>query len=159
MTERVDRLIIHAHLLTMAGDGVGYVADGAVAVQETRIVAVGSTADLVDRYHAPDTIDAADSLVMPGLVDAHMHTPWAVVRGVAQDVGHWMQRALAPYARHLTGAASLAGTRLNVLEALKAGTTLIGRILFLAVYTLCYHDNKLVKKRTGRKDETTYART
>jgi 5-methylthioadenosine/S-adenosylhomocysteine deaminase len=63
---------------------------------------------------------------MPGLVDAHMHTPWAVVRGVAQDVGQWMQRALAPYARHITDAASLAGTRLNVLEALKAGSTTFG---------------------------------
>jgi 5-methylthioadenosine/S-adenosylhomocysteine deaminase len=42
---------------------------------------------------------------------------------VAQDVAHWMQRALAPYSRHITPPASLAGTRLNVLEALKAGTT------------------------------------
>lgn len=126
MTEQVDRLIIHAHLLTMAGEGVGYIADGAVAVQGTRIAAVGSTADLLQHYTADEIIDATDMLVMPGLVDAHMHTPWAVVRGVAQDVGHWMQRALAPYARHITDAASLAGTRLNVLEALKAGTTTFG---------------------------------
>jgi 5-methylthioadenosine/S-adenosylhomocysteine deaminase len=34
-----------------------------------------------------------------------------------------MQRALAPYSRHLTPEASLAGAKLNVLEALKAGTT------------------------------------
>jgi 5-methylthioadenosine/S-adenosylhomocysteine deaminase len=34
-----------------------------------------------------------------------------------------MQRALAPYSRHITPEAALAGTRLNVLEALKAGTT------------------------------------
>jgi 5-methylthioadenosine/S-adenosylhomocysteine deaminase len=52
-----------------------------------------------------------------------MHTPLAIVRGVAQDVTHWMQRALSPYSRHITPAAALAGTRLNVLEALKAGTT------------------------------------
>ncbi len=52
-----------------------------------------------------------------------MHTPLAIVRGVAQDVGHWMQKALAPYSRHITPPASLAGSQLNVLEALKAGTT------------------------------------
>jgi 5-methylthioadenosine/S-adenosylhomocysteine deaminase len=34
-----------------------------------------------------------------------------------------MQRALAPYSRHITPEAALAGSRLNVLEALKAGTT------------------------------------
>jgi 5-methylthioadenosine/S-adenosylhomocysteine deaminase len=55
-----------------------------------------------------------------------MHTPLAIIRGVAQDVAHWMQRALAPYARHITPQASLAGARLNVLEALKAGTTTMG---------------------------------
>ena len=34
-----------------------------------------------------------------------------------------MQKALAPYSRHLTPEAALAGAKLNVLEALKAGTT------------------------------------
>ena len=68
-------------------------------------------------------MDAADCAVLPGLIDAHMHTPWAIVRGVAQDVAHWMQRRWLPILRHLTPEAALAGTRLNVLEALKAGTT------------------------------------
>jgi 5-methylthioadenosine/S-adenosylhomocysteine deaminase len=37
-----------------------------------------------------------------------------------------MQKALAPYSRHITSSAALAGTRLNALEALKAGTTTHG---------------------------------
>ena len=123
MHENADKLIVHAHLFTMQGDGVGYVADGAVAVRGDRIAAVGPTADLAARYRASETIDATDCAVLPGLIDAHMHTPLAIVRGVAQDVAHWMQRALAPYSRHITPEAALAGTRLNVLEALKAGTT------------------------------------
>jgi 5-methylthioadenosine/S-adenosylhomocysteine deaminase len=123
MAEDVDILITHAHLFTMRGDGVGYVSDGAVAVQGRRIAAVGSTAELTARSCARETIDAEGCAVLPGLIDAHMHTPLAVVRGVAQDVAHWMQRALAPYSRHLTAEAALAGSRLNVLEALRAGTT------------------------------------
>ena len=123
MAEQIDTLILHAHLFTMQGQGVGYVADGAVAIQGDQIAAVGPTADLTARYQAAETVDASDCAVLPGLVDAHMHTPLAIVRGVAQDVAHWMQQALAPYSRHLTAEASLAGTRLNVLEALKAGTT------------------------------------
>jgi 5-methylthioadenosine/S-adenosylhomocysteine deaminase len=123
MTEHIDTLITHAHLFTLQGEGVGYVADGAVAVRGSRIAAVGPTAELTARFRPAETIDASGCAVLPGLIDAHMHTPWAIVRGVAQDVTHWMQRALAPYTRHLTPAAALAGTRLNVLEALKAGTT------------------------------------
>jgi 5-methylthioadenosine/S-adenosylhomocysteine deaminase len=123
MAEQADVLISHAHLFTMEGQGVGYVADGAVVVQGNRIAAVGPTAEMATRFQAAETIDATGCAVLPGLIDAHMHTPLAIVRGVAQDVAHWMQRALAPYSRHLTPTAALAGTRLNVLEALKAGTT------------------------------------
>ena len=125
MAEAVDSLLIHAHLFTMQGDGVGYIADGAVAIRGNRIVAVGPTREL-QALQAAHTIDATDCAVLPGLIDAHMHTPWAVARGVAQDVMNWMQKALSPYARHLSRFASLAGTRLNVVEALKTGTTTFG---------------------------------
>jgi 5-methylthioadenosine/S-adenosylhomocysteine deaminase len=123
MPEQADALITHAHLFTMKGQGVGYIGDGAVAVQGDRLAAVGPTAELAARFQAAETIDASGCAMLPGLIDAHIHTPLAIVRGVAQDVAHWMQRALAPYSRHLTPEAALAGTRLNVLEALVAGTT------------------------------------
>jgi 5-methylthioadenosine/S-adenosylhomocysteine deaminase len=126
MSEFADSLLTHAHLFTMRGQGVGYIPDGAVAVRGSRIVAVGPTAELTARFQAQEVIEATDCALLPGLIDAHMHTSLAIVRGVAQDVAHWMQAALAPYARHITPAAALAGTRLNVLEALKAGTTTHG---------------------------------
>ncbi len=124
--ENVDVLITHAHTFTMQGEGVGYVADGALAVSGSRITAVGPTADLATRFRVGETIDASDCAVLPGLIDAHMHTRWAIARGVAQDVSNWMQKALAPYSRHVTPDAALAGVRLNVVEALKAGTTTFG---------------------------------
>ncbi|MEZ4870395.1 MAG: amidohydrolase family protein [Caldilineaceae bacterium] len=126
MHEIADTLITHAHLFTMQGTGVGYIADGAVAIRGDKIVAVGPTPELGARVQATEVIDAQGQAVLPGLVDAHMHTPLAIVRGVAQDVAHWMQKALAPYSRHLTPEAALAGVKLNVLEALKAGTTTMG---------------------------------
>jgi 5-methylthioadenosine/S-adenosylhomocysteine deaminase len=123
MSEYVDTLVNHAHLFTMQGVGVGYIADGAVGVRGSRIVAVGPTSELNTRFNAGQVMDASNCAVLPGLIDAHIHTPDAIVRGVAQDVRHWMQKALAPYMRHVTPAAALAGVKLNVLEALKAGTT------------------------------------
>ena len=45
MPEHADTLITYAHLFTMQGEGVGYIADGAVAVQEGRIAGVGTTDD------------------------------------------------------------------------------------------------------------------
>ncbi len=123
MARRADYLVVHAHLFTMEGTGVGYLADGAVAVRGDRIAEVGPTSRLRSEFDADGILDACGCAVLPGLIDAHMHTPLAIVRGVAQDVAHWMQKALAPYSRHINPAAALAGTRLNMVEALKAGTT------------------------------------
>ena len=124
--QQVDKLLVHAHLFTMQGQGVGYVADGAVAVAGSLIVGVGPTSLLRNRFAPAETIDATGCAVLPGFIDAHMHTPLAIVRGVAQDVANWMQKALAPYTRHLTPEAMVAGTRLNILEGLRSGTTTFG---------------------------------
>ncbi|MEM8858243.1 MAG: amidohydrolase family protein [Chloroflexota bacterium] len=126
-----DLLFINVHLLTMEGGGVGYIKNGAIALEHGRISAVGTTAELSETISALETIDGQNKLcVMPGLIDAHMHTPYAVVRGVAQDIWNWMQAGLAPYAKHMDPQASLAGTRINLVEGIKAGTTLFGDYSF-----------------------------
>ena len=130
MTEHIDTLISRAHLFTMQGDGVGYVADGAIAIQAGKIVAVGPTAELQNQVEATKIIDATDCAMLPGLVDGHMHTTLSLLRGVAQDAANWMQQALAPYSRHLNDEDAAAATRLNAVEALKAGTTTL-RIAFI----------------------------
>jgi len=126
MAEPVDTLFVHAHLFTMEGKGVGYQADGAVAVRGNRIVDTGSTALLEKRYDPAERIDAMNHALLPGLIDAHMHTCRAIVRGVAQDVAHSTQKEVSPYLRHLYRDAALAGTWLALLEALKSGTTTLG---------------------------------
>ena len=75
MTETIDTLVTHAHLFSMQGQGVGYIHDGAVAIYQGRIVAIGSTSDLEARFQITETIDASGCAVLPGLIDAHMHTP------------------------------------------------------------------------------------
>jgi 5-methylthioadenosine/S-adenosylhomocysteine deaminase len=126
MPQNADLLVLHAHLLTMQGNGVGYVRDGAVAVRGDTIVDVGPSAELSQRYQAAESLDATGCAVLPGLVDVHMHTVYAIVRGVAQDVSNWMQKGLAPFARHMNEDSARAGTRLNIIEAMQAGTTTMG---------------------------------
>ncbi|MCB0014037.1 MAG: amidohydrolase family protein [Anaerolineales bacterium] len=128
--QAVDILVVHGHLFTMQGEGVGYISDGALAIQGNRIVATGGTAEITGRYRATTIFDASNKAVLPGFIDAHMHTPLAIVRGVAQDVWNWMQAGLAPYSRHLTPHGMRAGTRLNIVEALRAGTTTFGDYAF-----------------------------
>ncbi|MFW6097101.1 MAG: imidazolonepropionase [Chloroflexota bacterium] len=81
-------LLLHsaAQLCTVPGPGpqrgarlgtLGIIADGAVAVNEGRIVGVGPSSDLRGRYEARANIDAGGSCVLPGFVDPHTHLPWA----------------------------------------------------------------------------------
>ncbi|MBA4444526.1 amidohydrolase family protein [Cylindrospermopsis raciborskii CS-506_D] len=124
--KQVDTLLIHAHLFTMQGNGLGYIADGAIAVQGSQIVAVDSTEALLSHFEGNKTINAINCAVLPGLIDAHIHTTCAILRGVAQDVTNWLMDATIPYALQMTPAVNIAGTRLSVLEGLKAGTTTFG---------------------------------
>jgi imidazolonepropionase len=85
MKSPADLLVVHAaELLTMSagadgplrGDTLrapGVVADGAVAVVGDKIAAVGTSAEILGRYSAKRTIDAAGRVVMPGFVDPHTH--------------------------------------------------------------------------------------
>jgi len=53
---------------------VGMIKDGAVAVQDGKIMAVGKTAVIQAHFHANQTIDATGKAVCPGFVDPHTHT-------------------------------------------------------------------------------------
>lgn len=116
-------IIHHATVMTMEGPGVGMLTEAAVAIKENQIVAVGKTEDVLRDYQAHTYIDGKNKLVMPGLIDAHIHTGISIVRGVAQDMSNWMHQGIWPYMKHMTQEDALAGSLMNIVEGLKAGTT------------------------------------
>ena len=75
---------------------------------------------------APLTIDAADGIVMPGLVNAHTHLPMALFRGIADDLPlmDWLNEHIFPAeARFIRPETVRWGTLLACAEMLLAGTT------------------------------------
>ncbi len=56
---------------------VGLISDGAVAVTDGQIVAVGSTSDVRAEHSAREMVDASGKVVCPGLVDPHTHVVYA----------------------------------------------------------------------------------
>lgn len=123
--QRLDYLFVHAYLLTMQGSGTGFINDGAVGILGNRIEAVGESEDLLSRYHADRVVDASGKVIMPGLIDAHIHSGDALMRGVSQDIANWMQEGIWPYAQVLRRniGAVLKGSLMNIVEGIKAGTT------------------------------------
>ncbi|MGH7320349.1 MAG: amidohydrolase family protein [Candidatus Rokuibacteriota bacterium] len=104
-------------------------ADGAVAVRGSRIVEVGRTPDLRARYSADRVIDASDLVMMPGLVDAHVHiTAEHLARSVAPDDAgpRWTMEWAVPLYAATTPEEEHAGALLSCLEMIKNGTTTFG---------------------------------
>lgn len=124
MGNRLDVLFLHAIVITMQGNGVGIIEDGAVGVKGTRIAFVGRSEE-ASGYTAERLIHAAGKVLMPGLIDAHIHSGDGLIRGVAQDLNHWMQHGIWPFEEVLRQDedAVLKGSLMNIMEALKAGTT------------------------------------
>lgn len=83
----VDLLILNAsQLITCAGPAprrgaamrdVHIIPNGAVAIDQERIVAVGTTEELQVGFNARHMFDAENHTVCPGFVDAHTHVVYA----------------------------------------------------------------------------------
>jgi imidazolonepropionase len=100
-----DLVIVHAAALCRVADRGGprrgalqdeldLIADGAVAVADGRILAVGTTAEVLAACDTSDAevVDASGRTVLPGLVEAHSHPVFA-------DSRRYLE-----YARKLAGA-------------------------------------------------------
>ncbi len=81
---KTDLLIINAkELLTLTGSDnprtgsemneLGIINNGAIAVKDEKIIAVGTTEEITADFQTEKIIDASDKVVMPGFVDPHTH--------------------------------------------------------------------------------------
>ncbi len=59
---------------------------GYVIIENDRITEVGVVSDLASNRSFDETIDFSGKLLMPGLVNAHTHTPMTLFRGLAEGV-------------------------------------------------------------------------
>jgi 5-methylthioadenosine/S-adenosylhomocysteine deaminase len=100
---------------------------GALAIEGGAIVAVNDPASIKAEFTARDTIDAAGSVVLPGLINTHTHAPMVMYRGLADDLAlmEWLQKYIFPAeAKTVTASFVRTGTRLAALEMIQGGTTL-----------------------------------
>ncbi len=82
---QADWILAHATVITMDAAST-VLPDGAVAVQGDRLLAVGTSAEVLRQYTAPNVLDCSGRVVLPGLVNAHTHVPMTLLRGLADDL-------------------------------------------------------------------------
>jgi 5-methylthioadenosine/S-adenosylhomocysteine deaminase len=117
-----DLLVAGGLVLTPSG----WLADGAVAIAGTRILAVGPAAEVAAAWAPTRRLPARDRMVIPGLVNVHNHTPLMVTRGMVEDLGYApMYTPGIPQGHMLSAEETYLLSRLGALELLRAGSTTV----------------------------------
>ena len=95
---------------------------GVIDIEDSKIVWVGN---LGDEEKTNNPVQQIGGLLMPGLVNAHCHTPMTLVRGAGDGLplGRWLAEAMWPREGKMNADDAFWGMTLGTAEMFKAGVT------------------------------------
>lgn len=82
----MNSILLQGGRVVCLGQGDQIFDRGYVLVEDDRIAAVGAVTDLTSNRAYDQILDCTGKLIMPGLVNAHTHTPMTLFRGMAERV-------------------------------------------------------------------------
>jgi len=122
---KFDRIIYNGIVLTVNPD-FEIIEDGMVGIKDGVIRCVESCKKDILQYDADDVIDADGGIVMPGLINAHVHLPMSLFRGLADDLplARWLNDYIFPAEqKHISPETVKIGALLSCAEMIMSGTT------------------------------------
>ena len=106
------------------------VEDGAVAIEEERLVRVGPRAELAGAFPAAEVQDFGEAAILPGLVNCHSHLELTAMRGFLEreeiDFFAWLRKLTAARAERMTADDIYTSAAWGAVEAARAGVTCLG---------------------------------
>ena len=121
----IDLIVYGDTIVTMDTAG-GIINDGAVAIEDGVILAVGTAAAINAEYRAKQTLPGDRRIVMPGLINGHSHAAMTLLRGVADDLAlmDWLNNYIFPAEVEFVDPEFVRiGTELACWEMIRGGTT------------------------------------
>ena len=121
----IDLLVRGDYIVTM-DDGGTIIENGAVAIDDGVILAVGPATEIAAKYPAAEVLDGENRIVMPGLVNGHSHAAMTLLRGVADDLAlmDWLENYIFPAEVEFVDPEFVRiGTELACWEMIRGGTT------------------------------------
>ena len=76
-------LVVGNGRLITRDEGFPFVENGAVAIDKTRIIRVGTTSEIRETYRDAEYIDAGGGVIMPAFINTHEHIYSAMARGLS----------------------------------------------------------------------------
>lgn len=122
---RVDLFIQNADWMITMDRERRIIRDGALAVKGDTILEVGKTDVLAKKYPAEKTLRANGMVVIPGMIDSHIHSAFQLSRGLADEVGEqkFLFERMYPYEGCMDDEDTYWSAVLCTLELVKHGVT------------------------------------
>ena len=129
---------MHAELLINAEwvipvESPGHLDHHSIAIADGRILAIAPTYDAAEQISTDANLDLPGHALLPGLINAHTHSPMSLFRGLADDLPlmTWLHDHIWPAEGRWVHEEFVAdGTRLAVAEMLRSGTTCFNDMYF-----------------------------
>ena len=101
------------------------ITDGGILIEGSRISKIGKSSEVKRESSAEFEIDAKGMVILPGLIDVHVHLAQAMLRGCADDTSliDWLQKFVWPLQGNYDEHDGKASAELCMLEMIKSGTT------------------------------------
>jgi len=102
------------------------IRDAYIAVQGENLVFVGKATEASERYQGKKTLDCRDKVILPGIVNSHVHYSHHLSKGLIPDTlgpavqSNFTHTKASP---QLTAENEIWGAKAMLLEMLKSGTT------------------------------------
>ena len=106
------------------------IENGAVAVEGQKIVAVGTRAEIVEKFPAFQVQTFIDSVILPGLINTHTHLELTALRGYLEeeetDFFAWLRKLTIARLERMTADDIRVSATWGACEAVRAGVTCVG---------------------------------
>ncbi|KAK0256118.1 hypothetical protein B0A54_01056 [Friedmanniomyces endolithicus] len=128
-------LYTQATIITVNGNR-DIIEDGAILVQGDKVAAIGKTKELRSLHPHEPVANLEGRIIVPGLINTHMHTAQTLLRGTADDLElvSWLCERIWPLQGNFTTEDGYAAARLSIVEMLKSGTTTFLESMFADRY-------------------------
>lgn len=105
------------------------IVDGAVAVDGQKIVSVGNRNTLLEQFPEAATRELGESVIIPGLVNAHSHLELTAMRGFLEDEAAdffaWLRKLTSARLERMTADDLRVSASWGACEAARAGVTCV----------------------------------
>lgn len=104
-----------------------YFENGAVVVEQDRILDLGPSASIQEKYPQHEIRNYPNAAILPGFVNVHTHLELTVLRGYLENLPfwNWIQKLTRTKYQVLTYDELVVSALLGALEAIRAGVTTV----------------------------------